>query len=342
MKRTIFILSMVLCVLTSAVFAQQYDVNRETYKIKMKKFPRYYVEDENYKFFLTVQQNGIKNVFGESAIKTEFEFDRWTETDDKNAFMTITFSSSSVAFAPYEFKNNRSEKETPDGLQIINHFMPVIRYTHTIKAQFKCKYETFECVKSSGPPQNVYEVKIDFPTREEAVKYLAENKSSIISEIASKNMREFFTEVQKIFAERFSETEGFETIPMNYLDAQKSPYKDVMKDAREKLRVEFENITVCDAPKKTCPNLERWVEQFQMIASDLDMSKPEQKKAKEAVLKNLFYICYVREELDDALMYAQILNDSFNAREASRLIRIVRTLQTDMERYGHSTRHYCD
>ena len=211
MKRTIFIIALLLCFAAwLPVNAQQYDLTRETYKVNLKLFPRYFVEQGKRNYFLKIQQNGVKDRFNEAYLRTEFEdaFEDWSETyDDKDAFMTIFFSATTVVFDQVDLKNNRVEKDTPDGLVIVNHFFPTIKYTFVLKCQFKCSYETFEWrppVKASTAQiANVYELKIDFPSREEANNYIAENKASIQSDIAGKALKEFFKDVKGLINERF-------------------------------------------------------------------------------------------------------------------------------------------
>ena len=58
MKRTIFIIALLLCFAAwLPVNAQQYDLTRETYKVNLKLFPRYFVEQGKRNYFLKIQQN---------------------------------------------------------------------------------------------------------------------------------------------------------------------------------------------------------------------------------------------------------------------------------------------
>ncbi|MBR4678398.1 MAG: hypothetical protein IKO99_10395 [Bacteroidales bacterium] len=346
MKRALFIISLLLCFAVSLpVSAQQYDLTRETYKVNLKLFPRYHVENGKKTYFLKIQQNGLKDRFNEAYLRTEFEdaFEGWSETyDDKEAFMTITFAATTVVFDQCDFKNNRTEKETPEGIVIVNHYFPTIKYTFVLKCQFKCSYEAFEWRPKTTTTQaaNVYELKIDFPSKEEAVNYINENKASIQSDIAGAAFKNFFKDVKGLIEERFSDSDGSEFIPINYLLAEKCPYKTAMKEIREGIKADMEAIKTDEDVLKTSPNIERWIERFQMIAADLDTGKPDQKKAKEAMIKNLAYLYYVLDDTETALKYAQILKDTFNSGDAPRIIRNIRQLQSNMEKFHKTSRHY--
>jgi len=346
MKRTIFIILFLLCFSAwIPVNAQQYDLTRETYKVSMKMFPRYHVEKDKQTYFLKIQRNGVNDRFNEAYLRTEFEdaFEGWNETyDDKEAFMTITFSASTVSFDQIDFKNTRVEKDTLDGFVVINHFYPMIKYTFIIRCQFKCSYETFDWkpVVKTTQVTNIYDMMVDFPSKEEAMNYITENKPSIQSDIAGAAFKTFFRDVKNLIDERFLSSNGSEYIPINYLLAEKCPYKTAMKEIREGIKVDMEAIKNDESVLETSPNIERWIERFQMIAADLDTDKPDQKKAKEAMIKNLAYLYYVLDDTETALKYAQILKDTFNSGDAPRIIRNIRQLQNNMEKFHKTSRHY--
>ena len=345
MKKLNTFLTILLIVFPLLLTAQQYDLSRETYKFNVKKLPKYFVEPEKRTYYVKIVQNGIKDYFNDEYISNEFIFPDWKEAaSEKEAYLVITVAAPSITFAPYEFTNKRTEKETPDGLQITNRFTPILKYSLPIKCQFKCDAETFDrssIVKTpSQMPTNVYEVSLDFPTKQEATDYVTQNKKSIERDIAKRVLNEMYKDAEQLFRERFLDSDGVEYITLNFLDAEKSLYKKMMTEAKTNIKEELDKITVSDSPLKTSPNLEHWVTQFQMVAADMDISKPEQKKAKEAMIKNLYYLLYVMEDLNNALMYAQILKDSFNSREAAKMIRDIRTLYSDLDKYHKESRHY--
>jgi len=347
MKRISFILAFFLCFTAFETFAQ-FELTRETYKINVKNFPKYYVEPSNMTYCFKIQQNGVKNCFADDYFRTELDFpEGWSEIDNEtDAFMAVTFSVSPISIVTCDLKNKRTEKiDSAGDLNVMNHFFPSIKYTFSMKCVFKCKYETFEWTpfnRPGGAPaaSNVYDVKIDFPTREEAMEYIEQSKIPIQTSIVSSALKDLAVDIPKLFAERFSDYDGSEYIPIQYLLADKCPYKTDMQSIRQGIKADMNKITVSDPVLSTSPNIERWIERFQMVAADMDVNKPDQKKAKEAMVKNLAYLFYIIEDFETAMRYANVLRDTFKSGDAPRIMRMIKMVQDKLEKYGKSSRHY--
>lgn len=341
MKKIHFLLTLLLVFAVNQLFAQ-YSITKGNYQISVKKFPSYYVEEGKRTYFIKVVNN-VKEFIDSTYIKSNVDLPGWEEvSDEKDAFLTLNITVNSVYFENVDIKERRSEENKKGELIITRKFLPSVRYSFNMKCQFKCPFEVFErrSLLVGDSPVKIYDIKQEFASFKEAQDYVAKDKPNIISDIVNTDIKRFFRIINDAIVEKFYPMEGIEKFQLSFLLDDNSPFLETMLDAQRYLSQEFELINHEKEISHSVPGISVWIEKFQTIAGELKQNDPAQKKAKEEVIRDLVILYYILEDFDNALLYAQILKDTFQSRDGDRLIRNIRTLQNDFETFHKTTRHF--
>ena len=334
--------------LTSLIFATalscaaygQYGITKETYKVAVQQFPLHYIEPNERTYCVKID-NKIQNIYSDSYIVNEIEIPGWTEATEEEAFLLMNITVQPISNIGTDLKDNRTEKQTKDGLQIDHHYFPTVKYTFNIKCNFKTRYETFERKSSDGSSiVKLYPIKADFPTPEAANTYIKENVESIHNDIAKNDLNYMITEIQKAIKEKYIAMPTEEDVSIAYLIDEGSQFKDEMEAIKIQIAQCFGNI---EADKdlgvaRSC--FASSIEKFQNVAGELSNTEPAQRKAKEEIIKNLAAINYIIEDFEQCMLYAQILKDTFKNKEGDRYIRLINTLKNDFEKHHQTSRHF--
>lgn len=335
-----YLTSLIFATALSCVAYGQYGVSKETYKVAVQKFPMRYVEPNERTYCIKID-NKIQNIYSDSYIVNEIEIPGWTEATEEEAFLLMNITVQQITNIGTELKDNRTEKQTKDGLQIDHHYFPTLKYSFNIKCNFKTKFETFERKSSDGASiVKFYPIKADFPSPEAANTYIKENMESIHNDIAKDDLNYMINEIQKAVKEKYIATPTEEDIMIAYLIDKDSPFKDEMEAIKTQIEQCFSNI---EADKdlgvaRSC--LASSIEKFQNIAGELSNTDIAQRKAKEEVIKNLAAINYILEDFEQCQLYSQILKDTFKSKDGDKYIRLINTLKTDFEKHHQTSRHF--
>ncbi len=342
MKTKIITLLVLSLIINASAAIAQYGITKETYKVAVKKFPTYYVEPEKRTYSITIE-NKIQNMFNDTYITGDIEIPGWREVEkDDSAFLAISMNVQPVNIIGIDLKDNKTEKMTPDGLQINHNYFPTVKYTFNIKCNFKSPVETFE--RRSNPDGStmvkLYPIKMSFPTEEEARKYVNDDKESLINKIAKEGIEFINQEILKALSDKFIATDTEEELTIGYLLDEESPFKDDMLAAKEGIADVLSKIEADKEVKSLAPQLEPWIEKLQYAAGELSNTVPVQRKAKEEMLRDLAALYLTVEDFNQCLLYSQILRDTFKSKEGEKHIKMMKQLQSDFAKFHQNSRHF--
>ncbi|MCQ2253406.1 MAG: hypothetical protein MJZ61_08145 [Bacteroidales bacterium] len=319
----------------------QYTITKESYKIDVMNFPANYIKPDDRNYVINIE-NKVDSILTNGYITGDLDLSGWREETGDSAYLAIKINIQPIVDRGVDFKDVITEKKIPDGIDIIHHYTPTIKYVFNIKATFKTPTETFERTSTleGGSTMKTHTIKIEFPTKEAALKYIKENRKDIYTKIAEEGFSTIVKEIQTAINEKYIASAIQEEITLAYLLDAENPFEEAMKEAHQYVPQELGMIKADSGIKNAEAGMNVWIEKFQYAAGELSMTVPAQKKAKEEMIKNLVVIYYTLEDFDSCVKYAQILKDTFKSKDGDRYIKMVNNIRNEMEKHHQTSRHF--
>lgn len=320
----------------------QYGITKETYDIPVKKFPTYYIQPEQRTYCIKID-NKLSNTYNNTYFTADIDLPGWTEIQqDSLAYIKIDMEIQPLKVIKIDLKDNKTEKMTPDGLQINHNYFPTLKYIFNIKCTIKSPEETIE--RRSNPDgtsiEKQHPIKQSFKTPEEARKHVNDNIETYTKKIIATTSEYMTGEINKALSERYYPTKTTEEITLGYLLDEGNPFQQDMAEAQRQIRETLSQIQ----PEKECKDiaatLNPWIEKFRYAAGELSNKEPAQRKAKEEILRDIATIYLIAEDFEQCKYYSQILRDTFKNKDGEKYLKTIKNTQADFARHHQTSRHF--
>ena len=318
----------------------QYNLNNNGFEYSYRNMPSIYVYPEERTYYLDyIATSSIKHIMTSDEVHNRFVLDGWIkQSSPESAAMNISLRSSDLIVNNISAERHEEKYKDKNGVEQITYwYKGLLNYSISLSGKYTFNDNYYTAF--SKDIKDTYLSKKTFEHYDDAVKFIYNNKESIINDLITSNIKYLCDGTEFSIGDKYAYNAKYDRAFFKFISAKKNPDYESQQEYKEKLKEVMSNISYKVDLSVAKELSEPIMIYFQLMADKYNQTDKKMRKIYIAMIDNMALLSYLIENYDDAIKYANILIEE-EEKSGEKLLKKITKEKEEMQVAHATTRHF--